>query len=151
MNKITALTILKATDCPSQNIGVICKDPRGVMEEVFKTICLHSPSKTLMKSGSENIITWGGGRIFFRTLMGDSSRLRGYRFDLMLVEGDINSISEKELYECLIPCLCVSNHTTIRQEVFNNFEGGIPRHWTKKPSLIFTEKKVYAKGILYAF
>jgi len=152
MNKITALTILKATDCPSQNIGVICKYPKEVMRGVFETIYTHSSGKIPVKRELEDVIMWGEGKIYFQNLLDiDHGKMRGYRFDLLLIEGNFNSVSEKTLNEMLIPQLSVNNNFAIMHEVHNSFKGEIPRYWTKKPSIIFTEKNAGTKGILYNY
>lgn len=122
-SKILALTVFKALSSPQEDkILVICNNA-SILEKKFKQKL--PPQSTIPK-------------VFFMERCQNTDKMRGYRGNIILVEGKSSEVSEEFMNEFLIPLFaCRFNHNE-RQYVLDKF-GCCPVNWGRPNELIFSE------------
>ena len=122
-SKILALTVFKALSSPQEDrILVICRNSR-ILEKRFKQ---ELPPKSIIP------------KVFFLELCPNTDKMRGYRGNIILVEGRSSEASEEFVNEFLIPLFACRFKHNERQYVLGKF-GCCPANWDRPNELIFSE------------
>lgn len=123
-SRILALAIFKALSSPQEDkILVICKKS-NILEQKFKhemSIC-----RTIVP------------KVSFIEFLPSTEKMRGYRGNIILVEGKSSEVSKEVMNEFLIPLFACRFKHNERQYVLDKF-GCCPANWDRPNELIFSE------------
>lgn len=121
MRKIVALSILTAAQYPTDRVGVYCTDAYTAQQE---------SERWLGVSAMRNVVFFEKGTT--------SDKICGYRFHIILVEGQEGSQSEEFVKE-IRPYLSVCHNPPLCQKLSEEMGSPVPSGWIKQPKVVFTD------------
>jgi len=141
MKSITALTLTRLLSMRvSDRIGVFCDNPKEICTEVQDFLYKNS-AKELDFFHLQVCI--GGTQVNFlpkNTCDDCHDRTRGYRFQLMLVEGNEHNIPKPLFYEVLVPMAGIVHNPSWCDKIVGEFGTTLPDSYIPHAKIIFSDE-----------